>query len=794
MRRNPQRNKQNHTNTSNLQSNQAGITIRIHNELRNITNLSNLTESEAADRLSILDICTLCTKSTNTYELSDENRAEKLVQILYSIDDYLKYLNIQKLNHVLNKLKILNDVPVLMVLIAKIEKIIELKKSEEKPEQNGLIGQFSGGVSWNHDYESSEAFKTQNSYQSYRKSRDLITQCFSINKNGQTTNFQLNIRSAIHIAITGGNLVKLSRFIVTCFYNSELDEQFVNSLVSESVSTGFSRFLAVWVYHYLKEVPDKSQNSKNESFPPLASQISRLEISPLSKTSPTKSSEPINIQYLLKLLRITDLLSKLLFNSSKNHVSSAIHSKYSDDQDITELSVVFQNSNVNPLDENSIIQALNTTDFRYFLPWFCLLISNLSGFVQKSSFKLRKIIRSVENRLTSEIQLDDCTDLAFLKILQQELPVSNKNEENYKNNESEEELALTNLNIPESSYYYNLSEIENHAILQKLSNYWNCYNLTVLDLFTKKYSNILASSASHTSPVYRSPTKQYKHKLFIKSPTITSPTVTSPTMTLSGLTSPGLTSPDATSSTSDLPKHNLKTLGSPKISPKRSAARKVNLKSPSNTTSNTLRSESASKFSNPTISPTSANKLSNDQIIENAFMRNISPSIDKAISVASDRVYSNTIRDYRTTFEYLKTDTNNDDDAASESETAKTDLILAESIEFCSTNYKSACGTALLGLLPPDWTADRIYIARIICEKRAFTRITQWLLQRKDRLFSFANGKSVQSDVGLDEHTIKILKSSEIRNFKDELVLAMKDKENCIFTMDELQEMSRLND
>ena len=220
MRRNhPQRNKQNHTNTSNLQSNQAGITTRIHNELRKLEHVSELPESEAGNRLSILDICTLCTKSSNTYDLSDENRAEKVVQILYSIDAYLKYLTIQKLVHVLSKLQILNDVPVLTLLIAKIEKIIVLKKSEEKTEKNGDFCQSSGGVSWNHDYESSEAFKTLNSYQSYRKSRDLITQCFSINKNGHSINFQLNIRSAIHIAIASGNLVKLSRFIVTCFYS-----------------------------------------------------------------------------------------------------------------------------------------------------------------------------------------------------------------------------------------------------------------------------------------------------------------------------------------------------------------------------------------------------------------------------------------------------------------------------------------------------------------------------------------------------------------------------------------------
>jgi len=369
-----------------------------------------------------------------------------------------------------------------------------------------------------------------------------------------------------------------------------------------------------------------------------------------------------------------------------------------------------------------------------------------------------------------------------LKILQQELPVSNKNEENYKNYESQE---LTNLNIPESNYYFNLSEIENHGILQKLSNYWNCYNLTVLDLFTKKFSTILASSASHTSPVYRSPTKQYKHKLFIKSPTITSPNVISPNVASTNVTSPTVTSPNT---------QNLKSPDSPKISPKRTAARKVNLKSPSNTPSNTLRSESASKFSNPTISPTSANKLSNDQIIENAFLRNISPSIDKAISVASDRVYSNTIRHYRTKFDYKKIVTNDETDKNSVPEATETDLILAKSIEFCSKNYKSACETALLGLLPQDWTVDRIFIARVICEKRAFTRITQWLLQRKDRLFSFVNGKPVQSDVGLDGFTVKILKSFEIRNDKDKLVLALKEKENCTFTGDELQEMIRLND
>merc|ERR1712071_487156 len=187
---------------------------------------------------------------------------------------------------------------------------------------------------------------------------------------------------------------------------------------------------------------------------------------------------------------------------------------------------------------------------------------------------------------------------------------------------------------------------------------------------------------------------------------------------------------------------------------------------------------------------------SNDQIIENAFLRNISPSIDKAISVASDRVYSNTIRDYRTKFDYKKISTN-ETDKNSVHEATETDLILTKSIEFCSKNYKSACETALLGLLPQDWTVDRIFIARVLCEKRAFTRITQWLLQRKDRLFSFVNGKPVQSDVGSDGFTVKILKSFEIRNDKDKLVLAMKEyveKENCTFTGDELQEMIRLND
>ena len=229
-------------NTTNLHSNQATIISKIHNELRKLENLEEIlstTESSFDRSLSILDLCTLCTKVSNTYNISDKTRAEKLVQILYSIEAYIKYLNIEKLTSILNKLKILNDVPILKPLVRKIEINIDIKKSQAENSTEILNGSSSSEVNnpvcWMRDFESSEAFKTTVSYQNYRKSRDLITQCFSTHNN--VSSFQSNIRIAINIAINHGNLVKLSRFIVTCVYNSEMNHQFINCLVNESCST-----------------------------------------------------------------------------------------------------------------------------------------------------------------------------------------------------------------------------------------------------------------------------------------------------------------------------------------------------------------------------------------------------------------------------------------------------------------------------------------------------------------------------------------------------------------------------
>ena len=100
--------KQNNTNnnTTNLHSNQATIISKIHNELRKLENLEEIlsTTANSFDRsLSILDLCTLCTKVSNTYNISDKTRAEKFIQILYSIEAYIKYLNIEKLTSILNR-------------------------------------------------------------------------------------------------------------------------------------------------------------------------------------------------------------------------------------------------------------------------------------------------------------------------------------------------------------------------------------------------------------------------------------------------------------------------------------------------------------------------------------------------------------------------------------------------------------------------------------------------------------------------------------------------------------------
>ena len=89
----------------------------------------------------------------------------------------------------------------------------------------------------------------------------------------------------------------------------------------------------------------------------------------------------------------------------------------------------------------------------------------------------------------------------------------------------------------------------------------------------------------------------------------------------------------------------------------------------------------------------------------------------------------------------------------------------------------------MLGLLPHDWTLDRICLARVICEKRASARITQWFLQRKERLSSFF---TKANEDGLDEHSFKILKNFEVRIGK-----GIDEGEDTIFSKEELHEMHK---
>jgi len=217
----------------------------------------------------------------------------------------------------------------------------------------------------------------------------------------------------------------------------------------------------------------------------------------------------------------------------------------------------------------------------------------------------------------------------FLQILENDLPCCS------------EKIIYKDLDC---DIQYDEQELKSLNSLEMISSYWRTYSLSCLDVLTAAPVRKLVKTPSQLSPVYR----------------------------------PMMSNTLETPLGSAMQKLDLST--GPK---KSSAVRRISLTSVPSSASNISVSQS---FKRGSLSP----RTLGDRDIELNFLKTISPSVEKAISIASERVYSNAVRDFRTNFQ-------------PEGDT----IEVKNAMRYINGMIEYRSTLALEGLLPNGWSSQQ---------------------------------------------------------------------------------------
>ena len=143
--------------------------------------------------------------------LSIKVRAQQILLILCQMKNFIHYLSEEKIEEIIGKLKILEKVPVVRDMILEFERTFSTTPfTYEKVPAPKL--QTNITLPWKNDIENSATFKSNNSFQSYKKARENFLKAIV----NERPNFL--IKSAFCLAAESGNLLKFGYFVVRCLF------------------------------------------------------------------------------------------------------------------------------------------------------------------------------------------------------------------------------------------------------------------------------------------------------------------------------------------------------------------------------------------------------------------------------------------------------------------------------------------------------------------------------------------------------------------------------------------------
>ena len=537
--------------------------------------------------------------------ISVEDRAASIITLLDNLSIVVPWLSIGKLEHIKNKLKIISENERISRLLTNVEKNLKLKRKLCKPKSP--IKSPTPTVCWNSEYESRDIFKTNEAYQGYRKTRDLISSSLKLLNSSSTTNLNSNanlqksIKKAFSLAFENSCIMNLAWYITLSIRNTDLSlskvDCFLMAVCSEAIDLKSETYFKSFIYSYLEE--------SLENFD--------------ADADPAK----FNYKFFHSKLLLAQFLSKLVFSTKS---WSALSSTYrnSTDNSNSMAQQCYKNFDY-PVRFDILSKIYETQPKIYSIPWMVIIYSAISpSIVSSSPISLRLFINVKKFMKSSE----------FLQILENDLP------------NCTEKITYQNL---ESDFYYDEHELKSSNALEIVSSYWRTYSLSCLDLLTSMTTRKLVKTVSQISPVYR-------------------PMVSKSSDTPLGSAMKKLD------------------LSGPK---KTSAVRRISLTSVPSSALNISVSQS---FKRGSLSP----RPLGDRDIELNFLKTISPSVEKAISIASERVYSNAIRDFRTNFQP-------EEDPI---EVKNAMRYINGMIEYRST-------LALEGLLPNGWSSQQRKLGKL---------------------------------------------------------------------------------